>query len=234
MLEQSGKRVVVQSNELIEASYSLNLNGKRLLLLAISKINPNGMPSKTTPLSFTISASDFVEAYPETVENAYRDLKRGAKELSSKVVTFRSKTANYKTLNLTDSVEYLETEGKLILTFGYSISHHLLNLVSQFTQFDLLSVRKLSSIYSIRLFELLAQYRGTGFKVETLDNLRFSLCIKYERYADLKRFVIQKAVDELNAKSSFKITYEPVRTGKAVTAVKFFFSEEKQTDMFKS
>lgn len=233
MLEQSGKRVVVQSNELIEASYSLNLNGKRLLLLAISKINPNGMPSKTTPLSFTISASDFKDSYPDS-ENPYRDLKRGAKELSSKVVTFRSKTANYKTLNLTDSVEYLETEGRLILTFGYSISHHLLNLVSQFTQFDLLSVRKLSSIYSIRLFELLAQYRGTGFKVETLDNLRFSLCVKYERYADLKRFVIQKAVDELNAKSSFKITYEPVRTGKAVTAIKFYFVEEKQVDMFKT
>lgn len=233
MLEQSGKKMVVQSNELIEASYSLNLNGKRLLLLAIAKINPNGMPSKTIPLSFSISASDYKDAYPDS-ENPYRDLKRGAKELSSKVVTFRSKTANYKTLNLTDSVEYLETEGRLILTFGYSISHHLLNLVTQFTQFDLLSVRKLNSIYSIRLFELLAQYRSTGFKVETLDNLRFTLCVKYERYADLQRFVVQKAVDELNAKSGYNISFEPVRTGRAVTAIKFFFSDKKQRDMFES
>ena len=164
--------------------------------------------------------------------NPYRDLKRGAQELTSKSVTFRSSKHKYKTLNLTDSVCYLPSEGRLVLTFGYSISHHLLGLIDQFTQYDLLSIRKLNSIYSIRLFELLSQYRSTGFRVETLDNIRFSLNVKYVKYGDLKRFVIQKAVDELNAKSHLKITFEPVKKGRAVSAIKFFFSEDKQQDIF--
>lgn len=231
MLEDKNKKLVVQSNELIEASYSLSLNGKRLLLLAISKVNPGAMPDRSMPLSFSITAGDFELAYPDTL-NSYRDLKRGAQELTSKVVTFRSDNHKYKTLNLTDSVSYIPSEGTLHLTFGFSISHHLLGLIDQFTQYDVLSIGKLNSIYSIRLFELLSQYRSTGFRIETLENIRFSLNVKYEKYGDLKRFVIQKAVDELNIKSNLKITFEPIKKGRSVVAVKFFFIENKQRDIF--
>ena len=189
------------------------------------------MPDRSMPLSFSITAGDFELAYPDTL-NSYRDLKRGAQELTSKVVTFRSDNHKYKTLNLTDSVSYIPSEGTLHLTFGFSISHHLLGLIDQFTQYDVLSIGKLNSIYSIRLFELLSQYRSTGFRIETLENIRFSLNVKYEKYGDLKRFVIQKAVDELNIKSNLKITFEPIKKGRSVVAVKFFFIENKQRDIF--
>lgn len=234
MFECSSKKLVVQSNELVEASYSLNLNGKRLLLLAISKIDPSKMPAESSPLSFVISAKEFLEAYPNT-KNAYRDLKRGAEELTTKTVTFRSNNRNKKTINLTDSVEYIEAEAKLVVTFGYSASHHLMGLISEFTKFDLLAIRKLNSIYSVRLFELLSQYRSTGFRLETLDNIRFSLNVNYKKYTDLNRFVIKKAVEELNNKSSFTITYEPYFAGnsRSVTSVRFCFKEDTQADLFR-
>jgi len=234
MLEQSGKRLVTQDNELIEACYGLSLNEKRLLLIGISRVNSMVMPDKTKPLSFSITAQDWQKAYPDT-KNPYVDLKRASKDLQIKYVTFRPKADRVKTVNWVDNVLFYEDESRIDLQFGWTMSHYLQGMINQFTSYDLLSIQKLTSIHSIRLYELLSQYRSTGYRVETIENLKFSLDIvgSYEVWQDLKKWVIQKAVDEINAKSDYAITYEPIKKGRKVTGIKFYFKESNQADLFK-
>lgn len=233
-LEQTGRKVVTQDNALIEACYGLTLNEKRLLLIGISKVNSTAFPNKSEPLSFTVTVQDWQEAYPES-EQPYIDLKRASKELIGRAVTFRPKEKQTRIVNWCDSVTYFEGEARIELRFGWTMSHYLQGMIEQFTSYDLLSIQKLTSVHSIRLFELLSQFKATGYRVESLDSLKFSLNVSdsYPLWNDFNRMVLKKAVKEINAKSNYKVTYKPVKQGRRVEAVKFFFKEDTQADMFK-
>ena len=67
-----------------------------------------------------------------------------------------------------------------------------------------------------------------GWMQIRLDDLVQRLGVAYTRYADIRRYVIEPAVTELQAKSNLEITWEPVKTGRAVTSVRFEFTESNQ------
>lgn len=239
VVDQSGRKVVTQDNALIEASYGLTLNEKRLVLIGISKTDPTVWPSKGSSLTFTVTAQDWQEAYPDTLE-PYRDMQRAATSLQTKSVRFRhDRQANglngipYK--NWTEGVTYFKQAGRIEVIFGVTISHYLQGMIEQFTSYDLLSIQKLVSIHSIRLFELISQYKSTGFRVETLDDLAFSLNVvgSYPLWNDFNRNVLKRAVKEINAKSDYLVKYEPVKKGRKVVAVRFSFRDNTQKDLFK-
>jgi len=234
VVDQSGRRLVTQDNALIEASYGLTLNEKRLVLIGIGKVNSELMPSTKEPLSFTVTSQDWTDAYPDSTEPT-KDMGRAAKELQSRSVTFRPKLGIRESVNWCDSVKYYDGEGRLVIKFGWTMSHYLQGMIEQFTSYDLLSIQKLVSIHSIRLFELISQYKSTGFRVETLENLKFSLNIanSYPLWNDFNRVVLKKAVKEINAKSDYLVKYESVKQGRKVVAVRFTFRDNKQKDLFK-
>lgn len=224
---------VTQDNHLIEACYSMNLNEKRLIMLGISKTNPQKLPKKTEPMKFSITAQEWAETYPDN-ENPYRDMKRAAQAIRGKFVQFRQKTG-IRAVNWVDAIDYYENEARLDITFGWTMSHYLCGMAEQFTTYDLLNTQKLKSVHSIRLYELLMQFKSTGYRIESLENLRFSLNVGdgYGLWNDLNRMVIKKAVNEINAKTNIKITYQPTKTGKKTTGIKFTFREDDQKDLFR-
>lgn len=233
-LEKSGRKVVTQDNALIEAAYGLTLNEKRLVLIGIGNVNPTFMPNKNEPLGFTVTVQDWLEAYPDSKE-PYQDMQRAAKDLQSRAVTFRPKTGIRDSVNWCDSVRYYEGEARISIKFGWTMSHFLQGMMEQFTSFDLLSIQRLTSIHSIRLFELISQYKSTGYRRETLEDLKFSLNVagSYTLWNDFNRQVLKKAVKEINAKSDYLVKYEPVKQGRKVVAVEFSFRDNKQKDLFK-
>jgi len=231
--EQTDTRLVTQDNALIEACYGLTLNEKRLILLGISRVNSMSKPNRENPLSFSITSSDWKAAYPDA-ENPLREMLRAAEDLQAKHVKMRPKTGVFRLVNWVDRVDLYKTESRLELHFGWTMSGYLQGMVEQFTSYDLLSVRKLGSTHSIRIYELLIQFKTTGFRVETLENLRFALdCVgSYPRWADFDKWVIRRAVADINAKSTLRVRYKTVVRSRKVVGVEFTFSEEKQTDLF--
>lgn len=234
MLDQSGKKVITQDNTLIEACYGLTLNEKRLLLIGISKINSQQMLNRNEPLSFEVTAQDWLDAYPDST-NPARDMELGFKDLRNRGVTFKTRGRDKYILWL-DSTDHYYNEGRVRLNFGWTMSEYLQGMLDCFTTYDLLSIQKLTSIHSIRLYELLSQYKTHGFRVSTLDDIKFSLNLAgcYPLWNDFNNKVLKKAVKELNDKSNYKVSYEPIKKGKKVHAVKFYFTEEQQTDLFKT
>lgn len=101
-------------------------------------------------------------------------------------------------------------------------------LRSKFTTYTLQRVAGLRSNYSIRLFEMLAQFESTGMlRIELADFIR-ELDLPYTRYADVARRVIQPAVDELRAKSDLEIEWRAIKQGRAVKSMEFRFREAAQ------
>ena len=68
----------------------------------------------------------------------------------------------------------------------------------------------MTSTYAIRFYELMMQYRSTGKREISLEDIRwmFQLQNKYPVWADLKRWVIDQATKEINQYSPYKLTIE--------------------------
>ena len=47
-------------------------------------------------------------------------------------------------------------------------------------------------------------------------------------YKDFRRFVLEKAYKDINGQTALKYSWEPIKTGRAVTSIKFTFTKEIQ------
>jgi len=233
--ENNNQRLVYQDNQLIQACYHLTLNEKRLVLLAITKIDRSQKPRADTPNRFVITAREWAEAYPQ--KNPYVELKRAVAELYERSIQLRAGNGvkRGRMRWVTSEIEY--EDASVCITFTHEVSLYLQGMVENFTKYDLVNIKALTSTYSIRLYELLKQWSRTStFRIDTLENLRFSLWAVdvHSRWADFDRFVIKKAVAEVSNKTNLKVSYKTIKTGRDVSAVRFEFKENQQADLFKS
>ena len=162
-------QLVTQDNALIEACYTMTLNEKRLLLLGMSKVNPMSFPDSDLKLSFKLTSDDWKKAFPDS-GNAYRDMRKAADSMLTRYLTLHPKTGVTKKISWFDSVEYVENAASVEVVFGYSIQVRLMGMLENFTTMPLLEVGKLSSVYGVRLFELLQQFKKTGVRVISLED----------------------------------------------------------------
>ena len=80
---------------------------------------------------------------------------------------------NYRWITI---AEYNDQEGYVVFKFNEAIEPLITSLEKHFTSYAMESVNKLSSIYSIRLYELIVSWKNAS-KMPTisLEDLRFKL-----------------------------------------------------------
>ena len=248
------KLLVVKANNIIEASYQLSLNEQRLILAAIACI-PKG-EEVTDNTGYCVTRESFIElgVNPKT---ASREIREACDRLFNRVITITTEAGTFKTRwvqdimkynsdwalanpefiqEVTGSDPYAEDYILAAIRFSKSVLPFISNLSSNFTQYFLQDIAGVSSGYSIRFYELMMQFKSTGYRKIRLDDLRNMLDLndKYPLTADLKRRVIDTAIDELNEKSPIKITYKLLKTGRKFTHLELKFKpkvEEKTKEI---
>jgi plasmid replication initiation protein len=228
-LDNPTQLTVVKSNKVVEASYALTLAEQRVLLACIAQIDAKGI--LTEQFRFEISAGEIVDlAGLENTSNAYRDLKKASEKLFERSVIIddpdpdNPQIAQRKTRWIS-SIDYIPGEGKLVLSFSSGIIPYLSQLSREFTQYKLKHVARFESVYSIRLYELLVQWSSVGereIEVEWLKD-QFQVADKYKRVVDLKKRVIDPAVEEINEHSNLWVRYGQRKSGRNVTHFQFQF-----------
>ena len=117
-------------------------------------------------------------------------------------------------------------DGKLVITFAQKILPFLTVLEKEFTKYRLEFVSKMTSIYAVRLYELLVQWNSTGTREVELDWLKKTFQIT-ETYAEIRNFkarVIEPAITQINSHSDLTVSYTQRKTGRLVTHFTFVFS----------
>ncbi|MCK5685405.1 replication initiation protein [bacterium] len=113
------------------------------------------------------------------------------------------------------SAEVIENSGKLIFEIPYMLKDKILN-PNIYTPLNILLIAGLKSKYSIVLYELLRDYLNSPvFPKLTIDNLRELLGVengKYKLFKDLKKWVIDKAIEEINKKTDIRCSYTLIKT----------------------
>lgn len=223
-MKTNDKQLVVKANKLIEASYYLTLNEQRLILLAITKVRRDS--ALYTHDEFVISAEDWISIFQVEPKNAYRDLQAISRQLFERYITIESTRGNPLVTRWISSIEYLAKGGKLVITFAQNILPFLTVLEKEFTKYRLEFVSKMTSIYAVRLYELLVQWNSTGTREIELDWLKKTFQIT-ETYAEIRNFkarVIEPAITQINSHSDLTVSYTQRKTGRVVTHFTFVFS----------
>lgn len=231
---------VVKSNKVVEASYMLSLAEQRVLLACIAQIDSTAV--LTEEFRFEITASGVADlAGLENLSNTYRDLKKASEKLYERSVIIddpdpdNPKITQRKTRWIS-SIDYIPGEGKVMLSFSVGIIPYLSQLSREFTKYKLKHVARFESVYSIRLYELLVQWSSVGereIEVEWFKR-QFQVGDKYSRVVDLKKRVIDPAIQEINEHSNFWVKYGQRKSGRTITHFQFQFGLKDTPKLYKN
>jgi len=209
--------LAIQSNALIHARYNMTALQKKILLMLISKIQPDDMDFKT----YHIRAKDFLEVADLKSTQIYGKLRKATEGLLSKVFEINKETGVLQ-ITILSSAEYYRGKGVMELCFDPKLKPYLLQLKEQFTIMPLKQVLSLRSVYSIRIYEMLQQFKSTGFFITRVEDLKYKLGLenKYKSYNLFKKNVILQAQKEL-VSTDMAFSYEEIKMGRKVARIKF-------------
>ena len=222
----SKKELIVKSNQVIEASYQLSSTEQRIVLAAISKISRDAEITDDEIYRVTVDDLKNLGVHEKT---AYRDLKDGVNRLYERSINLAIDDESIK-MRWVQSIRFLESKSVVGLRFSKEILPFISNLSREFTKYSLSDIAGMSSAYAIRIYELLSQYRSIGKRELSVESLRTMLELgkRYPLFADLKRWVIDTAVDQINEYSPLSVKYEQKKTGRKVTHILFSFKEKSK------
>lgn len=207
--------IVAQSNDLVLATYTMTTKEKELLLTCISQIDSRPVtPNISKQTKFVVTVEQIREVfYRDSYDrNLFRDLADASKRLFSREVTIKLDGKKELLTRFVSGVLFDPEEAKVTLTFAEDILPYLTQLKANFTKYRLIEVSELSSTHAIRLYELIVCWVGQYQYSKTIDleDFRYVMGVsgKYKQFGQLREFVIDKAIEEINESTAYKVSVD--------------------------
>lgn len=220
--------LVVKDNALVSASYYLSLVEQRLILLGIVEARNN----QSQDNEFIIHVNSYISAFGVDDSTAYLTIKEACKRLRGRYFTYQrliNGNLEQTESNWVQSVSYAINSSYVKIKFTDDVMPLITNLERHFTSYQLEQVKDLTSIYSIRLYELLISWKQKK-KVElSLAELRLKLGIEPDEYKAMNNFkakVLDLAVSQINEHTDITAKYDQVKTGRQITGFIFTFKQK--------
>jgi len=231
---------VYKSNALAEAGYRLSLQEQRIVLSALSQIGRGDIV--TDEVMYTVTANSIAKLTGKEVDDTYEELKEAVIRLKRRDVRLVDKPngeGKYKEILITgwvQTISYVKEKGLVRLRFSKDILPYLSQLQKQFLSYNLESIAKFSSSYGIRVYELLVQWKTTGTREIEISEFKRMLDIqkKYTSIKDLKRWVLEPSIKDINKNSDFWVKQTQRKTGRNVTHFVFEFGLKSELKTKKS
>jgi len=177
-----------------------------------------------------LTAKEFSEVFNADIDNSYRYLKKAIDKLMKTDIKVRSSdTQNITRINVCSKAEYKKREGSIKIKFTDDIMPYLSQVRQKFVLYNLKEIANFNSLYTTRLYELIQEFKDTGYMIKSIDNLRntFAVGNSFKRYNDFKRYTFDHACQEINNNYKMNLGYEEIKEGRKVVAVKFVFKKTK-------
>jgi plasmid replication initiation protein len=221
--------LVLKSNELVEASYRLDLMEQRLVLAAIVEAREQDIFLKEKPVK--VEARRFAELFGIDESHAYRLMKEAKSRLYDRSVTIEDSDGSIGSVRWVEGVFYKDGDGFVKLKFSSYVTPYLARLETEYTEYRLGQIGKLTSAHAVRIYELCAQYKHSnqgGREIALIDLKRMlSMANEYSAIDDFKRRVITPALKQINLHTDLCVTVENIKTGRTVTGLYFNVSLKK-------
>lgn len=229
--------LVKKSNSLNKAHYFLTVAEYRILHMAFSTLAECDVnPEFFRNVRFTIRARDYMELYGVDRTTAYQALREASERLFNRYFTYDELVD--KNLMLYERIKsrwvtkigYQDSQAYITFFLSDDVLSMVGNLKEQYTYLNLHKLVNLTSIYAIRLYEMLMQWR----KIKTvpvieLEELRLRLGIAEQEYPamkDFKKRVLDKALEQINKFTDITASYEQIKDGRKITGFKFSYKDK--------
>lgn len=234
MTYANSEDLIIIQNRLLHAISHLTLNERRLILF-LSPIVRQGsnIRDEYGREVFFVEFSDFANEYNLKAGSIYKTLKETAESVTNKAFFFWNIGKNQRKSKVGLSwfirCEYKEKSGYLEIVLSDEVIEMLTifdaNTGNYWTQYQKEWVINLGT-YGIIMLELVLSSFEREFKGHyTVEHLRekFNCVDNYSIFGDFKRFVIDKAIKEVEQHTPIKIEYQTHKTGRAVTGLTFSY-----------
>ncbi|CED58031.1 putative replication initiation protein (plasmid) [Aliivibrio wodanis] len=231
---------IVHANQLVDASYHFSLIEMRVLALASTKIDSR----KNKVGEIRIDVSEYDRAYGITNNRSYGDLRDAVKSIMRKPVKL-SDGSKIRELSWLVMNEYEADDcgSHVLIEFSPKIEPYLFDLKERFTSISFEYAARLNTAFSFRLYQWLKKVQhlnshkknGAVEVIFSIDWMKEQAKIKGEhsRWGHFHDRVIKPAVDKINAETDISVFYEPVKSGRKVSAVQFNYVVEKDESCMK-
>ena len=224
--------LVVKTNQLNQALQTLSLAEVRIIQLAIvdARETATGL---STDKPLRIDATRYAEVFETTRQNGYKRMKEAEETLFNRRFTYLDDNGKPIKSRWLQQVQYHDGEGAIDLVFTLAVVEgisRINGLENFFTSYLLEQTTQFDSVYSVRLYELLTQWRAAKktpcFQIEVFRNQMGLGINEYKRMNDFKKRVLDLATNEINEKSDLKVKYENVKQGRTIIGFKFTVHEK--------
>lgn len=222
--------LVVQSNKLIEARYTLTISEQRLIFIMISLIEKDDEDLK----EYSINLTEFAKILNISPQFLYQEADKITERLMGRILHIQE---GIKRIKLHWVSLAIHERANLTISFHPKLKPYLLQLKGAFTKCNLTTLNKFRSMYAVRMYQLLYQYKNLGSRMFEIAELKEIIGLdkdQYPSFEDFKRRIINPAKLELDKKAEISFILEKIKTSRKITHLKFIIIDNKPQTSNKS
>lgn len=233
-------KLVVKSNELVEARYMFDVWETRFFLTLIASITKDDEDDKVYRIWFR----DIKNNFQLKSHQSYHYLREAAISMAGKSVyigwmndEFR-RGRMHRIIRFVDFLEDGQSGSRISqqeyvdVSIDKDIKPYLLDIKKKFdpsttryTSYELRNVIKLKP-YAVRIYELLKQFEFKGFRTIKIEDLKdmFEITNEYPRFSNFYQKVIKESINAINKHTDLFIPFghiEKIKKGRRVDALRF-------------
>lgn len=175
-----------------------------------------------------LTAKEFSEVFDAGIDNSYKILRKAVDKLmKTDLKVERNESLELWRINVCSMAKYNKREGRITVKFTDDIMPYLAQVRKKFVLYNLKEIANFGSLYTTRLYELIQEFKETGWVLKSVEQLRDILAVgnKFKTYDNLKRKTFNHACQEINDNYDMDLRFEEIKEGRRVVAVKFLFKK---------
>ena len=175
-----------------------------------------------------LTAKEFSELFNTDIDNSYRFLQKAVDKLmKTDIKVERIELKEVWRINVCSMAKYNKGGGYITVKFTDDVMPYLAQVKKKFVLYNLKEIANFGSLYTTRLYELLQEFKETGWMLKSVDQLReaFAVGNSFKLYGDFKAKILNHACQEINDNYDMDLRFEEEKEGRKVVAVKFFFKK---------
>jgi plasmid replication initiation protein len=220
--------LVVKANALIEARYKLPVAAQRVLVGCARKVKPSDDFDNTL---YMLTVDEYESLFDVSNNSTYQDLRDAVD------VLWDSEFTTYDENNVPTDRRWIISRKRnsranyIGIRFHNDLKEFIFQLKRRFTVYEIGNISHLKSTYSIRIYELLKQYRKIKERHFEYYDLRNKLAINdgdYTLFGDFNRRILKQAQRELAENTDIRFEYKLIKKSRKVAGIKFNIYEQER------
>ena len=183
----------------------------------------------------TLTAKEFSEVFNTDIHNTYKILHKACRKLMKTDLTLaRNESSELWQINVCSRAKYNKKKGYITIKFTDDIMPYLSQVRQKFVLYNLKEISNFRSLYTTRLYELIQEFKETGYMIKSVQQLRESFAVgeKFKAYKDFKKYTFDHACKEINDHYKMNLGYEELKEKRKVVAIKFVFKKTRVHKVF--